>query len=68
MSTTNLRPTGIGMAALGVVMVVGAIVAGGSATAGLLIGGMALLGAGGFMLWLGIGYDEELDGDDRAER
>jgi hypothetical protein len=51
-------PTGIGMAVVGVLVALAGVATGGDAMAGLLIGGLALMGAGAFMVWLGTGLDE----------
>jgi hypothetical protein len=64
MSMRTLPPTGIAMAVLGVVMAIGGVAVGGAATAGLLIGGLALIASGAFMVWLGKGWDKPMDDAD----
>jgi hypothetical protein len=64
MSMRTLPPTGIGLAVLGVLMAIGGVAAGGPATAGLVVGGVAMVGGGAFMVWLGKGWDKPLEGAD----
>jgi hypothetical protein len=75
MPMRNLPPTGIGMAVLGGLIAIGGVLAEGSGTSVLLIGGLALIGGGAFMVWIGRGWVEPPEDDeagapnsDRARR